>query len=99
MIFRRKPKRSQPICGCGHHLALHDRRNGRCHHSAALYNERYEVVRDGDEKPVLDAFEDVQTVIRRELAGTSICGCQQYIGPEPLNLFQPQVIIVPEETE
>ncbi|GAA1931196.1 hypothetical protein GCM10009716_43050 [Streptomyces sodiiphilus] len=25
---RRPP---EPVCGCGHHLALHDRKSGRCH--------------------------------------------------------------------
>jgi hypothetical protein len=28
---RQPPDDSQPVCGCGHHLAKHDRSNGVCH--------------------------------------------------------------------
>jgi hypothetical protein len=31
MTRRRKSAEVEPICGCDHHLALHDPETGRCH--------------------------------------------------------------------
>uniref|UniRef100_A0AAU3GT49 Uncharacterized protein n=1 Tax=Streptomyces sp. NBC_01401 TaxID=2903854 RepID=A0AAU3GT49_9ACTN len=62
----------EPVCGCTHHLAKHDKA-GVCH----------EVVEaptawDADRKPL--QYE------------SRPCNCQQYVGPEPLNMvFAPEI--------
>ncbi|WP_069164554.1 hypothetical protein [Nocardia altamirensis] len=95
-IFRRTPDPTKrAICGCGHHLALHDHHNGTCGHTKVIYNETDAVVRNSDGNPVLDRNGYVQTVENREYATTVACGCRHYIGPEPVTSIFPTPTYLP----
>ncbi|WP_280454825.1 hypothetical protein [Nocardia brasiliensis] len=97
-IFRRAspvdPTKSA-ICGCGHHLALHDLQNRSCGHIEVVYNTCDEVVRDSGDDPVLDCHGFVQTIRSRVFASTVPCGCRHYIGPEPLSSVVATPLFIP----
>lgn len=97
MRFSRRTKQPKPICGCDHHLAMHDRQTGRCHHTEAVYNDVTEAVHDKDGNPVKDRDGYVEKVHSKVLADTVQCGCRQYIGPEPIQLYSAPQIYLPEE--
>jgi hypothetical protein len=95
MMFRRRKKRRDPFCGCGHHLALHDRQTGVCHHTESLYDTTLEIIKNANGNPVKNDFGEVQTVKTTTLAGTEQCGCRQYIGPEQIQLYTAAPIYLP----
>lgn len=53
MMREKKPRETQPICGCGHHICYH-------HDGQSCWHGRASKYETGD------------------------CGCQKYIGPEPV---------------
>lgn len=72
----RPPKQPVPICGCHHHLALHDPETGHCHATMSVADDWERIYNDAlrrDEvKPI--HFIDVS------------CTCRQYVGPEPVDI-------------
>ncbi|MFC9995690.1 hypothetical protein [Nocardia sp. NPDC127526] len=83
------------ICGCGHHLALHDRVEHSCAHLEVIYNDTEDVVRNRHGHPVLDDYGDIQITRNRLYASTVACGCRQYVGPEVVNLLSPSPVLIP----
>ncbi len=74
----------QPICGCGHHLSLHDPETKACHGSARGTET---AVRDKAGDPVLDSWGYVQTTYEK-----GPCACRHYTGPEPLpDYYAPEI--------
>src|SRR5690348_9125161 len=70
------PKPSLPICGCDHHLSMHDPKTGECNEKVPGTRVP---VRDEKGKPVKDNWGEV--IFTTE--GVS-CPCKQYTGPQPL---------------
>lgn len=83
-----KYEEPKPICGCGHHISMHDDQG--CHYTGVnrILKARTEsqveskVDRDGAKKsktvvPAREDFDNVQVS----------CGCKKYVGPEPLPTY------------
>lgn len=87
------PQPPQPVCGCQHHLSFHDPETGRCGFTQPVYTSNYEVVVNASGNPVLDAYRDVQKVKKTSYEGEHQCGCQRYIGPEPLTAYYAPEIV------
>lgn len=79
----------EPICGCGHHYALHHRQEGeeRCGHVAIV-----DVLIERGEPSTVRTYNgrlalyDTIVVYANEKYGTveRACACVRYTGPEPL---------------
>jgi hypothetical protein len=81
----------KPICECGHSLAFHDPKTGRC-----LFEERAVVEWKRNED--YDDYEDEEEMlpVRWELKS---CGCVRYTGPQPLHtLYAPELSDIAIET-
>ncbi|MGW4240970.1 hypothetical protein [Nocardia sp. NPDC004722] len=100
MSLFRQPQPADPtrtaVCGCGHHLALHDRDERMCGYLKVIYNDVEEVVRDTEGNPVLDRHGDIQTIRNHMYAHTTGCGCRQYVGPEVINPLTSNSLVIPQ---
>lgn len=94
-LLRRRPE--QPVCGCGHHLAMHDLRASSCHHTTALYNETRETILNPASGTLVRNTwrRTILMVPRRTLVKTVQCGCLQYIGPDHLALYTSPLVLPP----
>lgn len=72
---------SEPACGCGHHIAFHDPKVGKCHDQAKVpVRWQIEPQADGGTKQVPVEWE------------ARPCPCRRYVGPEPLaTLYAPEM--------
>lgn len=77
---RRRPSSSEPesICGCKHHLALHDPTDGRCH--GLMRNPAYEPTYVTDERNP----EKVQCTCRQYVGPTSAASIVAAFQPRSL---------------
>jgi hypothetical protein len=86
------PKPIEPVCGCGHHHAMHDA-DGTCNQIDVHTVTVSEVALTGDGKPIYDSWnEPVKNEHVVETAKVP-CQCRRYSGPEPLppQYFAPEV--------
>lgn len=80
----------EPKCGCKHHFSFHDPETGRCNYTETITSGTQEVVRDRDGDPVLDPYGRIQKIKKTLDIETVQCGCQRYVGPEPLRTLYAQ---------
>jgi hypothetical protein len=74
------PKQPKPICGCGHHLAMHDPQTGACQVAVKTATQWSRKGTYAGDDPLPTHFEYYP------------CSCRQYIGPKPADVFLAQEV-------
>lgn len=83
----RPPKQPKAICGCDHHLSMHDPKTLEC--------KEIEEQDDGD--PILSPGGTY--IVGYKNSSRRPCNCRQYAGPKPAEMYFSTPLILPQGDE